>query len=162
MLEPMENPIVISENYEQGNKAMACVLLLFYHLSEEGGFTGSETVYIDRDLFNGFDYINVSVAHSNGNEISEELLRTGAIIYLLCELNDMVSEFPDEFLYSSFTKKVIELLELKGCLIIPELNSIIRMFKTVESEFDYENYYAALELIYKKYVVGTFRKLCHE
>ena len=157
----MENSLVISENYEQGNKAMACVLLLFYHLSEEGGFIGSETVYIDRDLFNGFDYINVSVADSNSNEISEELLRTGAVVYLLCDLNDMVCEFPDEFLDSSFTKKVIDILELKGCLIIPELNSIIKLFKATESEFDYRKYYAALELIYNKYVVGTFHKLCH-
>ncbi len=83
--------IINDDNYIEGNKAVASALLLYYHLATEGCFCGDETVYIDPLLFNGFRYLNVVVEESHHPEINEKFLREAAIIYLLCDLNDMIS-----------------------------------------------------------------------
>ena len=155
----MDNTIVIAENYDQGNKAMASVLLLFYHLADGGGFIGSETVYIDRDLFNGFDYIDVSVDSSNRNEICEKLLRRGAVIYLLSELNTMIGEFRDDRPNLNFTKEIVDVLEQKALLTIPELCPLLKLFETKGTKFDYKKYHESLGIIFSKYVLGMFNKL---
>jgi hypothetical protein len=161
-LERMDNFIVISENTDQGNKAMASVLLLFYHLSEGGGFISSETVYIDPAVFNGFDYVDVSVTSQNRNEICEKLLREGAVIYLICELNDMISERDYECPKLSFTKDIVNLLKRKAIRIIPELAHLLRLFDDTEAGFDYKKYHSSLEIIFTKYVLATFKNLSCE
>lgn len=40
-----------SENCSVGNKAMANVLLLYFHILSEGGITNDQTVYLDTDFF---------------------------------------------------------------------------------------------------------------
>ena len=52
--------VIDKDNCHIGNKAMASVLLLYYHLIKEGGFTNDQTIYIDPDDFNGFKYIDCS------------------------------------------------------------------------------------------------------
>lgn len=151
--------MVISENYEQGNKAMASVLLLYYHLANEGNFVGSETVYVDSDLFNGFDYLDVSVCPQNECDINEKLLREGAAIYLICELNDMVTEHEENFLSFEYTKKILGALESNGINAIPELSSLLAFFTVPESNFDFPRYIELLGIIYSKYVQQTFIKL---
>ena len=62
---------------------MASVLLLYYHLIQENGFTNDQTVYIDTQDFDGFSFLDVKVDESYCVEIDELLLREGAIIFLI-------------------------------------------------------------------------------
>ncbi|MBF7074442.1 hypothetical protein ISG33_13630 [Glaciecola sp. MH2013] len=141
---------------------MASVLLLYYHLVEGGGFIGSEAVYIDPDHFNGVDYIDVSVESSNRNEICEELLRQGAVIYLLCNLNTMIGEFREERPDLNFTKKIVDMLKRKALFTIPELAPLLKLFDMAGPKFDYKKYYELLDIIFLKYVVGKFSELGRE
>jgi len=75
-----------SENRTLGNRAMASVLLLYYHLIHEGGFTNDQMVYVDRQEFDVFSYVDVVVSPEQQYEIDQRLLRRGAAIGLLCEL----------------------------------------------------------------------------
>jgi hypothetical protein len=150
--------IIDEENCQIGNKAMASVLLLYYHLLNEGGFTNDQTVYIDRDDFDGFSFLDTSV---NENQmildIDEGLIREGSIIYLLCELNDMVAEFEEDYLSQDYTKKVVNSLSNKETKSIPEADSIVSMVIAGENTLNYSEYRAKLEEIYKKYVYSRFQ-----
>lgn len=159
MLELMDDSMLISENYERGNKAMASVLLLYYHLASKGKFVGSETIYVDSELFNGFDYLDVSVSPQNECDINEKLLREGAAIYLICELNDMVTEHEENFFSFEYTKKLLGALASKGIHSIPELGSLLAFFTVPESNFDFSSYFDSLDTIYAKYVQQTFIRL---
>ncbi len=52
----MGKMIIDSSNVAIGNRAMAAVLLLYYHLRAEGGVTHDQTVYLTALDFNGFDF----------------------------------------------------------------------------------------------------------
>ncbi len=77
----MAQDMIIDEtNYEIGNKAMASVLLLYYHLLDEGGITNDQTVYIDPNDFNGFDFINLELKADY--ELNEKLSPVPQVLIL--------------------------------------------------------------------------------
>ena len=84
-------------NCEIGNKAMANVLLLYFHILTEKGITNDQTVYLDEQEFDPEKFIDVVVSDSASVDIDESFLREGAIIFWLCELNDVVGEYDDSF-----------------------------------------------------------------
>ena len=147
-----------SDNYEKGNKAMASVLLLYFHIMREGFFTGSETVYIDSSDFEGFSYLEACIEESYKPDIDENLIREGAIIYLLCELNDMVVEHDECFLGFEYTQKIIRAFQEGKMSAIPETTMLFELFKTSEINFNYEKYNDALNLIVKKYIASIFNE----
>ncbi|MEW8318146.1 MAG: hypothetical protein AB2660_02630 [Candidatus Thiodiazotropha sp.] len=150
--------IINEENCQIGNKAMASVLLLYYHLLNEDGFTNDQTVYIDRDDFDGFSFLDASVDENQMIlDIDEGLIREGAVIYLLCELNDMVGEFEEDYLSQEYTKKVVSSLTNRETKSIPEADSIVSMVIAGENTLNYPEYNARLEEIYKKYVYSRFK-----
>lgn len=148
-----------SSNYESGNKAMAAVLLLYYHLVNGGGFTGNETVYIDPDDFDGYSFLNVEVTEGYEIDIDQALLRQGAIIYLLCDLNDMVGEFEESFHSQEPTKRIIIAYKQGELSEIRELENLLSLFSVGEGEFDFKKYQTILHKIFKLYVVGVFSEL---
>ena len=81
------------ENAVQANRAMASVLLLYYHLLREGGIIHEQTVYVNLDDFDAFEYLTAEVTKEQRNETDQQMLREGAAIYLLCELNDVVTDY---------------------------------------------------------------------
>ena len=78
------------DNCSAGNRAMASVLLLYFHLLREGGITNDQAVYIDADDFDPFAYASVEVAPELDPEIDQALLREGAVVFLLCDLYDVI------------------------------------------------------------------------
>lgn len=143
----------------EGNKAVASALLLYYHLATEGCFCGDETVYIDPALFEGFRLLGVAVEEALQPEIDERLLREAAIIYLLCDLNDMISEHEESFHYCETTKNIIAAHKAGKMTAIPEVDEIFTLLESREADFNFERYSEILREIFSKYVLTTFSQL---
>ncbi len=146
-------------NYEQGNKAMASVLLLYYHSASSGGFTGDDTVFIDANIFDGYSYLDAVVTDWYEVEIDQKLIREGAVIYLLCDLNDTISEYEDDFLKQKFIIKIIDAYQEGKLSAISETDQLFALFKQTEKEFDFKSYIEIMHIIVNKYVAGTFNEL---
>ena len=150
--------VIGEKNYQIGNRALASVLLLYYHLLHEGGITSDQTVYLDRNDFDGFSFIDTRVNESKMSlDIDEHLIREGAEIYLLCELNDMVGEFEEDFLSHEFTRKIIESLYKREIKAVPEIDDIINLVLAGEKALDYSEYNSKLVFIYRAYVYSRFK-----
>ncbi len=143
----------------EGNNAVASVLLLYFHLIREGCFSGDETVYIDKANFDGFKFLNVEVENEFRQEISEQFLREGSVIYLLCDLNDMIVEHEENFLKLDLVKRVSKALESNEMAAIPETDILKNLLRVPELQFDYDEYDILLETVYKKYVLETYETL---
>ena len=142
-----------------GNNATAAVLLLYYHMATCGGFTNDETVYIDQSIFDGKRFVDVVVEEDQKNEIDQEFLRQGAIIFLLCDLNDIIDQCEDWYLSHEETKEILSLYDQGKMSAIPEVSELISLLKVPEIELDYESYSEILSIIYEKYVLGAFARL---
>lgn len=137
---------------------MASVLLLYYHLLDEGGITHDQTVYLDPKDFNGYDYLGVEVKEQDNEslDLNEALMREGAIIYLLCDLDDIIGEFEEDFHSQPHTKRIIEALKEHELSPIPEVALLLKHVSVAEPKFNYPKYNKVLQVIYKKYVYGFF------
>ena len=151
--------LIDDSNYHKGNKAMASVLLLYYHLIQENGFTNDQTVYIDTQSFDGFSFLDVKVDESYCVEIDELLLREGAIIFLICDLNDLISNCSGFYLLDKLMIKTIDAYEKGRLSAIPETADLIDLINTPTYNFDYKKYRKILEGIYQKYVLNKFRNM---
>lgn len=147
-------------NYSLGNKAMASVLLLYYHLLREGGITSDQTVYLTELDFDAFMFIDVTVAEEYANEIDERLIREGAAITLLCDLNDEISEFEDDYLRRPVTERIVSYWK-DGRL--SQFNGVDYLMEQVQASMvdteSYDKYQNALQSIYRQYVVGRLESL---
>ncbi len=153
---------ISADNAPQGNRAMAWVLLLYYHLLREGGFTHDQTVYVDAGEFNAFEYLAVQVAPAQQSEISQRLIRRGAVIYLLCELNDMVSEFEEDYLEQPFTQKVLEALRSEpATAAVPEVSEIVQIASAVGSPGGCDALRGLLQRVFETYVVQECKALAN-
>lgn len=147
----------------KGNQAMASVLLLYYHLLQDGGFANDQTVYLRDAQFNGFDYIDVRVVEEYQTDIDELFLREAAVIYLLCDLNDVIGEYETDFLSQPSTQTIIASLSNSTApSTVSEINKILEFFHTTEDDFDHKGFNDTLSLIYSKYVVARFSLLVHQ
>ena len=145
-------------NYHLGNKAMASVLLLYYHLLQDDGFTNDQTVYIDRDDFDGFSFIDTKIIEDRCSlDLDEQLINEGAVIYLLSELNDMVGEYDENYLKQDFTQKIINTLQNRKTHFVPEANDVVALVTRGEDTLSYDAYSTLLKTIYKKYVFSKFK-----
>ena len=145
-------------NYQIGNKAMASVLLLYYHLINDGGFTNDQTIYLDNNDFDGFSFIDTKVNESNCSlDIDERLINEGAIIFLLSELNDMIGEYDEDYLKQEFTNKIINSLQTRKTSYIPEANTLVELVLQGEDSLNYDKYSSLLKSIYNKYVLSKFK-----
>lgn len=146
-------------NYRAGNKAIASVLLLYYHLIRDDGIPHDQTVYLDADDFDGFMFLNVTVDGAYQSEIDQDLLREGAIIYLLCDLGDLISEYGDTYLHHPLIQKLIMERQKGSFSAIPETNRIIDMLINYTESSDFEEYHQIQFKIYQKYVVNRLSQL---
>jgi len=146
-------------NYEQGNKAMASVLLLYYHITSGGGFSGDETIFIDPSVFDGYSFLDVVVTDGYEVDIDQKLIREGAVIYLLCDLNDMLSEYEDGFLKQPITIKILEAYKEGKLTAISETEQLFSLFNVPEQDFDFKSYIEIMHVIVHKYIVGAFNEL---
>jgi len=156
--------IINLKNVDKGNIAMASVLLLYYHLAQEKGFNHAETVYIDPNNFDGFSYLQVTVREEEGLslDIDEKLLREGAIIYLLCDLNDIIGEYDEGYLKHEYTIKIVKEFKSGNMSAIPEVSDLFaEILKVPEREMNYEAYSNILSNIYRKYIVNRFNQLAN-
>ena len=151
--------IIELSNCQQGNRALASVLLLYYHLLREGGFTHDQTVYLEPEAFNGFDYLNVRVANDQRGDIDEQLLREGAVVYVLCELNDMVIDYVQDYLAQPLVQKIIAANANGDLSAVPESSGVLAILSLGERHLDYASYQRELAQIYKRYVVARVRGL---
>ena len=145
-------------NYHLGNKAMASVLLLYYHLLQEGGFTNDQAVYLDSDDFDGFSFIDTKIIENGCSlGLDEPLINEGAVIYLLSELNDMIGEYDEDYLKQDFTKKIINTLLNRKTHFVPEANDVVALRAKGEDTLSYDAYSTLLKTIYEKYVLSKFK-----
>jgi hypothetical protein len=147
------------DNCQQGNRALASVLLLYYHLLLEGGFTHDQTVYLEPDTFNGFDFLDVEVAEGQRSEISEQLLREGAVVYLLCDLNDMVTDYEHDYLSQPQVRKMVSAYAEGKLLAVPEASAVFELLLRGEANLDYERYQSSLSSIFHSYVAAKIQAL---
>jgi len=144
---------------------MAYVLLLYYHLIDEGGITNDQTVYIDSKEFNPFDFIDFEIREDEGTslDLDEELIRKGALIHLICDLNDVIGEFDEDYKDQIFTNKIIGALKKCEDGPIEEVAKLIMLLDVPESELDYPKYHELLESIFEVHVKGFMhRKLARK
>ena len=151
--------IIDETNYMAGNNAVGAVLLLYYHLAAEGRFSHAETIYIDPAIFDGFRFLEVRVAPEYEVDIDEKLLREAAVIYLLCDVNDMLSEHEDWFRSTPTVQKFVAAHAEGKLSAVPEASEIVSLLKASEEEFSFPRYQEVLARIYETYVHGTFERL---
>jgi hypothetical protein len=146
-------------NYQLGNRALASVLLLYYHLLRESGFTNDQTVYLDPDIFNGFDFLSVQVTAEYQGDIDEALLQEGAVIYLLCELNDQIAEYENDYLKQPIVQKILKVHAAGHMSAVPESGKVMDMLLLRSEKLIYKEYQMVLRMIFEKYVVDKFAAL---
>jgi hypothetical protein len=148
--------IIDKNNDSIGNTAMASVLLLYYHLLRERNIAKNKTIYIDLEDFDGFSFLDINVDDDKLN-IDVELIREGAVIYLLCDLNDMILEYKDNYLSQPLAKRIINEIENKTSKNVPEADEIVQLLSSGDKQMDYSKYTILLSNIYNKYVLGRFK-----
>lgn len=134
-------------------------LLLYYHLATEGWFSHDETVFIDPELFDAFRFLDVEVDEDHSVDIDQTLLREAAVICLLCELNDTISEHEDSFRSTPTVRKIVAAHAEGKLSAVPEASKVLELLESTEKDFDYARYHQVLELIFDQYVSGTFWRL---
>lgn len=149
--------LIDANDSEMGNRAVASVLLLYYHLLREGGIVHGQTVYIDSGTFDGFDYLDVDVASVHRAEIDQQLLREGAVICVLCHLNDMIEEFEHDFIALPFVRRILAAHAAGKLKAIPEADAIARALLVDGSVLDRAEYEQQLTQVFNRYVVARFR-----
>lgn len=145
--------------FPAANRAMASVLLLYYHLLREGGITHDQTVYLDPTHFSALDHVDVTVDASGAGEIDASLLREGAVVCLLCDLDDMVSEHEDDYPQWPFTQAILQAHAQGRLVAVPEVALVIAQVERGIGHLDMARYRALLQGIYEKYVVGRWQAL---
>jgi hypothetical protein len=146
--------LIDDSNAYLGNRAMAWVLLLYYHLLREGGITNDQTVYVDSEEFNAFEYVAVEVSPDQQPDIDQKLIRRGAVIYLLCELNDMVADYEADYLNQPFTQRVLSALASASAVAaIPEVAEIAEEVSKVQAPLVYSVFQGMLQKVFTTYVV---------
>lgn len=145
--------------FPAANRAMASVLLLYYHLLREGGFTHDQTVYLDPAHFNALDHVDVTVDESGAGEIDALLLREGSVVCLLCDLDDMVAEHENDYLQWPLTQAILRANALGRLVAVPEAALVIAQVERGIAHLDMARYRALLQGIYEKYVVGRWQAL---
>ena len=143
-------------NAEVGNRAMASALLLYYHLLMEAGITHDQTVYIEPGCFDGFSFLNACV--EEGLDIDEGFLREASVIRLLCDFNDMIDEYENDFWEQPISIKIINSYKTGSFSSIPETKELFSEILKKES-FDYKRYRLILDKIFRDYVMGRFKML---
>jgi hypothetical protein len=152
--------LIAADNAPQGNRAMAWVLLLYYHLLREGGFTHDQTVYVDAGEFNAFEYVAAQVAPGQQIEINQRLIRQGAVIYLLCELNDLVSEFEEDYLQHPYAQRLLGALRSDPAkTAVPEVSDIVQLVSAGLTPDDSTALQGVLQKVFDTYVVQAFNGL---
>lgn len=137
---------------------MASVLLLYFHLLREGGITNDQTVYVNVDDFDAFAFLKVEVS-GQGTDIDQALLREGAVIHLLCDLNDVVGEYETDLLAQPLIRRIIAANTEGQLAAIPEAADIIEMVSAGELRLDVALLADRLKHVYQKYVLNRFRAL---
>ena len=135
--------MIINEvNSYVGYKAMASVLLLYYHLLEDGGILNNQTIYIDQNDFNGFDFLGVEIQEPERMtlDLNENLIREGAIIYLLCDLDDWIGEYEQDFHLQPQVKKIVEALRDYQSSPIPEVALLFEHISRTAAECNFSEY----------------------
>lgn len=150
---------ITTDLFPAANRAMASVLLLYYHLLREGGITHDQTVYLDPAHFNALDHVDVTVDGAGAGEIDASLLREGAVVCLLCDLDDMVAEHEDDYLQWPITQAILQAHAQGRLAAVPEAALVIAEVERGMEHLDMVRYRALLQGIYEKYVVGRWRAL---
>ena len=138
---------------------MASFLLLYYHLSLQGGFANGEINNVDIDEFNIFEMLTVEVAEECSSYIDGFFLREAAAMYLLCALNEMTESYPDDFLSHDLTKTIIGEFEKGHFAAVPEVAQIFALFTQDEKSIDFDTYQEVLVEIFELYVLRRFTAL---
>jgi hypothetical protein len=146
------------DSSQVANRATAAVLLLYYQLLREGGITNDQTIYVNAEDFDPFKYLTVEVSDEL-SDVDQALLREGAFIHLLCDLNDMVGEYESDYLKQPLVKQILAALSSTPNTPVPEGANIVRMVTAGESALDFQHLAVCLADIYKRYVVARFRAL---
>ncbi len=140
------------------NRAVASVLLLYYHLLREGGITNDQTVYLNTDDFDPFTYLTVEVSNALTG-VDQKLLRQGAVIHLLCDLKDIVGEYERDYLKQPLAKRILSASAAGHFAPIPEAVAVASMVSAGESQLNHQELESRLAQVYERYVVNQFRAL---
>lgn len=147
-----------NDNAMAGNRAVASVLLLYYHLLREGGITNDQTVYVNADDFDPFCYLCVEV-EGNLSDIDANLLRQGAVVHLLCDLQDMIDNDEHHYLNHPLVQRILAAAAAGHLAAIPEAAAIVSMVSAGISGFSFATLQAQLAQVYERYVLGRMRSL---
>lgn len=150
---------ITTDLFPAANRSTASVLLLYYHLLREGGITHDQTVYLDPAHFNALDHVDVTVDEAGAGEIDASLLREGAVVCLLCDLDDMVVEHEDDYLQWPITQAILQAHARGRLAAVPEAALVMAEVGQGIEHIDMVRYRALLQGIYEKYVVGRWQAL---
>lgn len=151
--------LIALDDCPAGNRAMASVLLLYFHLLREGGISNDQTVYIDAGDFDPFAYASVEVAQELQPDIDQSLLREGAVVFLLCDLYDVIGEYESSYLALPWTARALDCLSGAGRAAVPEVAPIVEMLASGASTLDHQLLRARFAAVYQRYVVARMRAL---
>ncbi len=94
-------------------------------------------------------------------ELNEKLIKEGAVIYLICELNDMIVEYDENFLIQPHTKKIIEALKRQKEFIISEVSMLLKLVSVPEDTLNYNEYRKFYKVSIKNMFMDFSRRCCH-
>jgi hypothetical protein len=141
------------------NRAMAAVLLLHYHLLREGGVSHDQTVYIDADHFDPFVWLDVELTAELAVDVDADLLREGAVIHLLCDLNDAVADFDADCLAQPLVARIFAAWRDGRLSAIPEAGDVVAMVAACRDGLDYPLLAERLAGIYQRHVVASMQAM---
>lgn len=137
---------------------MAASLLLYFHIARENGITNDQTIYLDSFDLNPFDLINIEFDKEILVDIDQDLVQKGAIISLICDLDDLISNYEDDFKsQEQFNKLYNALFSVKDK--VPGLRKLLSILWLDENNFDYSTYKQVLNEIVQKEVFSKFTEL---
>lgn len=144
---------------------MAWVWLLYYFILKEGGITHSQTVYGDGFGFDPFVLCTVEVDDELAGEMDASLIQEGAIVHMLCDLNDWLDndvidqpmlEEVVSFLEYPYVKRMLLAQKAGHLSAIPEFGEILQLLSVKHPVFPYEPYKKLLDTIVDRYVRGRW------
>ena len=103
--------------------------------------------------------VNATVSEDVSVDIDQALIRQGAMVYWVCEINDVVGEYDDSFHSHPYFTEVFEKLKQHCSAVYPEVASLLGLLAVEEDCLNYQQYNSAIKAVFKKYVFERMQSI---
>lgn len=156
---------VLTLDYMKASMAKAAVLLIYTDLIQEGGCFGIDSTaaipaveYFEE--FNGFNFLNCTAIHEGHCTAKVlDLIREGAVIFLLCDLSDSMGMYEEDYLMHPHVQNIIKAYNDGLLDVIPETKELFALLEVPKKQLKWPEFINLNKAIYNKYVLGWFDRI---